>query len=69
MIILYTTGCPKCFVLESKLKDKGIQYEIITDTELMLKKGFNFMPILEVDGKTMEFTEAVQWVNRQGGQE
>lgn len=49
MVNLYSTHCPKCFVLESKLNDKGIPYKIITDTELMLKKGFNLMPILEVN--------------------
>lgn len=66
MIKLYTTGCPKCTVLESKLKEKHIKYETITDKMVMVNKGFNFMPILEVDGTTMEFAEAVKWVNQQG---
>lgn len=62
-VILYTTHCPKCLVLEKKLTSKNIEFEEITDNELMLKKGFTIVPVLEVDGKTMEFKEANTWIN------
>lgn len=67
MIKLYTTGCPKCVVLANKLKEHGVEFEVVTDIALMLKNGFNFMPVLEVDGEMMEFGEAVKWVNSKGG--
>ena len=38
---LYTTHCPKCKVLETKLNQKNIIYESIEDTKVMEDKGFN----------------------------
>ena len=66
MTILYSTHCPKCKILEKKLDNAKIKYEICDDRELMTEKGFDFMPILEVDGQTMGFSEAVKWVNERG---
>lgn len=68
MIKLYSTHCPKCRVLETKLKSKNIQYVEITDVDEMVKKGFQAAPILEVDDKIMKFAEAVQWVNNYVGE-
>ncbi len=61
-IKLYTTHCPKCKILEKKLKDKNINYEEINDTEIMLNKGFMTVPMLEVDGIIMDFTRANKWI-------
>lgn len=63
MIILYTSGCPRCKVLEKKLNAANITYETFTDTDKMVKIGMNVMPILEVDGQRMNFKEANEWVN------
>ena len=62
-IVLYSTGCPKCKVLEAKMKSKGIGYIEINDIEVMESKGIMSLPMLEVDGKLMEFSEAIKWVN------
>ena len=62
-VILYSTDCPKCSVLETKLNQKNIEYKTIRDIDLMVKKGFMNMPVLEVNGEVMEFKEAVGWVN------
>lgn len=64
-VVLYTTHCPKCIVLEKKMASKGIVHEIVTDTTLMLKKGFATAPMLEVDGKLMDFKDANTWINEQ----
>ena len=37
-IILYTTHCPKCLVLEKKLASKNIEFEETTDLESVLPK-------------------------------
>ena len=66
MVILYTTGCPKCQILEKKLKDKGIEFRVETDVNTMIEKGYLIAPILVVDGKEYEFGEAVKWVNESG---
>lgn len=63
MITLYTSGCPRCKVLEKKLNAASIIYETFTDTDKMVKMGMNVMPILEVDGQRMNFKEANEWVN------
>lgn len=63
MIKLYSTHCPKCEILETKLNQKSIQYEECNDVEEMLSKGIETVPILEVDGQMLDFGKAVRWVN------
>ncbi len=62
-IILYSTHCPKCNVLEKKLKQKNISYEEINDIEIMKEKGYLTAPVLEVDGTSMDFKTASDWIN------
>jgi glutaredoxin-related protein len=62
MIILYSNDCPKCRILKFKLDNKNIQYDLCSDIDIMISKGFQTMPKLEVDNKTMDFNEAVKWV-------
>lgn len=63
MNILYSTNCPKCKVLETKLKNKNIEFEICNDVDLMLSKGIQQAPYLEVDNELMDFSNAIKWVN------
>lgn len=63
-IILYSTHCPKCNVLTKKLEDKKIKYCEVTDINIMTEKGYMSVPILEVDGKSMNFSEANEWINK-----
>ena len=57
-IILYSTHCPKCKVIETKLKQAGLQYTEIDDVEKMLSLGIRMAPMLEVNGKLMDFSDA-----------
>ena len=61
-VTLYSTNCPRCVVLEKKLDEKGIEYDLVTDEDVMINKGFMTAPILEVDNEVMSFGEAVKWV-------
>ena len=63
MITLYTTHCPKCKALEMKLKMKKIDDTECSDVKIMQEKGFKQAPMLDVNGKIMDFTEAIQYVN------
>lgn len=63
MIILYTTGCPRCHVLESKLLQKHRDYIRCEDVEEMEKKGISSVPCLNVEGEILDFGAAVKWVN------
>lgn len=66
MVDLYSTGCPRCRILERKLDEKGVQYQKHTDVDEMLKLGLTAAPALLVDGEMKEFSEAVRWINEQG---
>ena len=63
-IVLYSTGCPRCNVLKTKLKNKDILFEEVNDEDIMIGKGFDSVPILEVDEKPYDFKEAVEWINK-----
>lgn len=65
-IILYSTGCPKCNILKKKLKDKCIYFTEDNSVEKMLSLGIVQVPVLCVDGKMLDFTNAVKWVNSMG---
>ena len=65
-VTLYSTGCPKCKILETKLSQKNIEYSIFSDVDKMIDMGFQSVPILEVDKKVMSFGEAVKWINEIG---
>jgi hypothetical protein len=44
------------------LKQKGLEYSEENDINLMLSKGLNSAPNLEVDGNIMTFKEAIEWL-------
>ena len=65
-VILYSSNCPKCKVLEAKLNQKNIDFSIKNseeDFQQLFDEGFREMPVLEVDGKKYTFGEAIQLVN------
>ena len=64
-VILWSTHCPRCKVLETKLKQKNINYVENTDVEQMKSKGFLEAHQLEVGETVMNFTEAVKWIGEQ----
>lgn len=65
VVKLYEHGCPRCKVLKSKLDQKKIAYEDITDVALMKSLGFEDAPKLSVDGVIYNFKEAVEWIGEQ----
>lgn len=62
MIIMYTTHCPQCKVLEKMLNDKKIEYTQITDINIMKSKGIQSVPYLEVEGELKNFKESMEWI-------
>lgn len=65
-VVLYSTGCPKCIILEKKMEQKNIKYIKNTDVDLMQEMGFTSLPMLDVDGNIMDFKSAITWVNELG---
>ena len=62
-VILYSTHCSRCNILESKLKEKNIEFEEVNDVDLMIEKGIQIAPALEVDGEILDYGKAVKFVN------
>ena len=62
-VTLYSTGCPKCKVLSAKLDGKNINYNVVSDINVIISKGIKAVPVLEVDNNLMDFKKAVDWVN------
>jgi len=44
------------------LLQKGVEFEIIDDLNIMSTKGFKSAPMLEVDEKIMNAKEAIKWI-------
>lgn len=67
-IRLYSTHCPKCRVVEKKLEQAGIQYELIDAKNndevinILSAKGIRQMPVLEVEDKLLGFSEIIKWI-------
>ena len=61
-VTFYSTKCPKCRVIESKLKAAGIEFTEVNDVDKMIELGFKQAPLLEVDGEIMNFMKANQWL-------
>lgn len=60
-MILYTTGCPKCIMLERTLTKKGVKYTVESDISVMAKLGFTSVPILMLeDGTMLTYEKAMQ---------
>lgn len=64
-IILFTTHCPRCKIVDMKLKEKGIDYTENTNVEEMLKLGITSVPYLMVDNELFDFSTAIKWIKEQ----
>lgn len=63
MVTLYSTGCPRCKILEQKLQQKNIDFNIESDMQTIIDMGFRAAPILKVDENFYDFGGAIKWVN------
>lgn len=64
-VVLYTIHCPACNILEEQLQQKGINYKVVDNTDIIMKKGINRVPMLEVDGDLMDYSTAWKWTEAQ----
>lgn len=63
MIKFYSTNCPRCHILQKKLNEKNINYEIHTDIQEMIELGLVNAPALKLEnGEILDFGEAIKWV-------
>lgn len=65
MVVLYSNHCPKCNIIMDKLNAKKIKYTLVDDEKTLIDKGFDFMPVLEVDGTLMtSMMEINDYINK-----
>ena len=66
-ITLYSTDCPRCKVLEKKLEQKKVDYEVNKNLDDIMKLseeyGVTSAPILQVGDAVLEFGPANQFIN------
>ena len=63
-LVLYTTHCPKCKVLEKKLNANNIPFETSEDIRVLLANNIFTVPVLQLeDGRLLEFKEAIDFAN------
>ncbi|MBR2579302.1 MAG: hypothetical protein IKE41_04120 [Clostridia bacterium] len=67
-VILYSNGCPKCKVIESKLAVKNINYIKNENVSEVADMGFQSLPVLKIDENYLSFVDANNWVNSQAEQ-
>ena len=65
VILYHQDGCGMCRAVEMKLKEKGIQYESCKDIDLMIQKGVQGTPTIEVDGQRYYKKECLDWIRGQ----
>lgn len=62
-IIFYHNNCPKCKILEKKLKDKGVKYKESNNFEEIMEVGFKSVPVLKINEKYLNFSAAIKYIN------
>lgn len=65
IVFYHTNTCPVCRGIEIKLNQKKIEYTSVMDTDILLAKGINHPPALEVNGELLTGKAVIDWVNKQ----
>lgn len=74
MYKFYTNNCPKCMMLKGLLDKRNENYEVVDlkknrdEMERLSNAGYKSTPLLEVDGKILEFREAVDMLRVKKGE-
>ena len=60
MITLYSTGCPKCNILERRLTNDGISFNISNDVDELIDMGFQNAPVLKIGDNFIDYANAMK---------
>lgn len=61
-VVFYSTNCPKCNVLKTKLDQKGVDYETSYDIQPVIDHGFMSAPVLQIGDEWLDFSSAIKRV-------
>lgn len=66
-MILYTTDCPKCKILEKMMDRAEMEFTKETNIDKLINLGFKSAPILEVEPQVyLPFESAISYVAKGG---
>lgn len=66
---LFSTHCPKCNILNKKMQEKNLEYEVIDDVNKMIELGIRSAPVLMIEDDNGEiqkliYFDAVKYINQ-----
>ena len=62
-IILYTTNtCHRCNAVKQILQVNNVEYDEITDIDIMRDRGFTEVPMMDVGEKTLDYGDISAWL-------
>ena len=68
-IVLYSTStCHRCALVKQMLNNHNVEYkEIKDDKQLMIEKGLEFVPVIEVNGQIIDnYVCVLDWLRKNG---
>lgn len=64
IITLYSTGCPKCQILEKRLKKNNFNFTISDDVNILIEKGFQSAPVMAVGKLFFDYGSAMNLLKK-----
>lgn len=66
-ITLYSKhGCIRCDLVKQMLNNHNVPFDEITDELIIEQKEYEQLPMMEVDGKEMEYIQILYWLKERG---
>ena len=62
IIFYHTATCPQCKMVEMMLKQKNIEYDSIMNVDVMLERGIDHTPALDIDGTILVGKGIIDWI-------
>lgn len=65
-VVLYSTGCPRCKMLEQALNRAEIVYDYCDDIDTIASLGVKYVPVLSVNDELLDYAAALGWIHGGG---
>lgn len=66
-ITLYSKdGCVRCDIVKQMLYKNNVPFNEIKDESIIEEKEYEQLPMMEVDGKEMEYNQILYWMKERG---
>lgn len=59
MIVLYSTGCPKCKALAGRLTNNNIKFEVSNDIKELINKGYKSAPMVKINDQYFNYKQVM----------